>query len=369
MKGMKKALLRAALAVGGIAVTFGFLEVAVRLVAPQTMGPAIFEPGPGGIWSLKANFDARLFGPEYDIRIRLNSKGLRDVERSYAKPAGVFRILVVGDSMTMGAGVNLEETYVKRVDQVLNSVNDAIRYDLINAGVQNWGTGEQLIFLKDEWILYEPDVVLLAFQNTDVTDNVRHRFWELRAGNLMRLSGRQSERLMASFVSHIWGYKWAITHSHAATFIRNTLFQLLYTRAYSKNQNELINAASAEVKGVDYPWQLTERLLAEMHRLVVEREIPFMVIYIPNRVEVEEHRRNHNPSYTEKFLLEFVKKRSVPFMTLVPVLAAAGEIRDLYYPRDGHWTARGHQVASEEIVKFLQAQELVRGKKAHLFSK
>src|SRR5712692_3517010 len=100
---MKSALSKAALTLGGVGVAFGLLELVVRLTIAQTLGPAIFEPGPDGFGRLKASFDARLTGPEYDIRIRLNSKGLRDVERDYAKPAGVFRILSVGDSFTMGA--------------------------------------------------------------------------------------------------------------------------------------------------------------------------------------------------------------------------------------------------------------------------
>lgn len=371
LRVMRSASLKVALAVGGITVAFGLLEVAVRLVAPQTMGPAIFEPDTGGsgIWRLKANFDARIIGPEYDIRIRLNAKGLRDVERDYRKPQGVRRILVVGDSFTMGDGVNLEETYVKRVEQALNARDDVIRYDVINAGVQNWGTGEQLIFLKDEWLLYEPDVVLLAFQNTDVTDNVRHKFWELRAGDLIRLSGHQSERAMASFVSRVPGYKWAITHSHAAAYARNSLFTLLYVREYSENHNSPINGRSAEVDAADYPYRLTAELLAEMHRVVAERGIPFMMAYIPNREEVEEYQRNPEPNFYEKFLLEFAKKRLVPFITLVPVLAGAGKILDLYYPRDGHWTAKAHQIASEEIVKFIQAQEVVHKKKAESFAR
>lgn len=41
--------------------------------------------------------------------VRINSKGLRDVEHSYEKPTGVFRILVLGGLMAAGLEVTLGE--------------------------------------------------------------------------------------------------------------------------------------------------------------------------------------------------------------------------------------------------------------------
>jgi hypothetical protein len=51
-----------------------------------------------------------------------NSHGHRDVEVTLEKPPGVFRILVLGDSLTVGANVRQEEAYPKVLEKHLRSV-------------------------------------------------------------------------------------------------------------------------------------------------------------------------------------------------------------------------------------------------------
>src|SRR5690349_15567970 len=48
--------------------------------------------------------------------VQINSLGMRDVERSVAKPPKVFRIGIFGDSMTEGVQVDLEQTYARLLE-------------------------------------------------------------------------------------------------------------------------------------------------------------------------------------------------------------------------------------------------------------
>lgn len=108
---------------------------------------------------------ARIMGAESTI----NSLGLRDREYSYDKPADTYRILVIGDSVTFGFGVRLEETYSKRLEKMLNDKYGAQgrRYEVISAGVGNYNTTQELAFLKLEGYKYKPDFVLLHYYIND----------------------------------------------------------------------------------------------------------------------------------------------------------------------------------------------------------
>ena len=58
---------------------------------------------------IRPNVTARVRGVEF----RTSSLGLHDREYPARKPAGVFRILLLGDSMTEGGGLALEATMAK----------------------------------------------------------------------------------------------------------------------------------------------------------------------------------------------------------------------------------------------------------------
>jgi hypothetical protein len=74
-----------------------------------------FESTPGGrgIWTT-----------EHRARVQLNSLGLRDVERELAKPAGTFRIGLLGDSMVEAAQVGQQATFGAIAERRLSRKGD-----------------------------------------------------------------------------------------------------------------------------------------------------------------------------------------------------------------------------------------------------
>src|SRR5262245_55261346 len=58
-----------------------------------------------------------------EIPVDINSKGLRGPETPYEKPPNTFRILNLGDSVAWGFGVLEEDSYGRRLEQLLNKQN------------------------------------------------------------------------------------------------------------------------------------------------------------------------------------------------------------------------------------------------------
>ncbi|MFQ5893549.1 MAG: hypothetical protein ACE5H5_04470, partial [Nitrospinota bacterium] len=118
-----------------VALTLLVLEGALRLWYPKEAWPVLrlyYRAAPEiGYELIPGVAGTGSFGEA----IVINSHGLRDVERPWAKPPGVTRILVLGDSFTFGMKVEAAASYPKALEALLNRSGDGRRYDVINAGV------------------------------------------------------------------------------------------------------------------------------------------------------------------------------------------------------------------------------------------
>src|SRR6185503_2752348 len=74
-----------------------------------------------------------------------NSQGNRGPEAAFAKPSGVRRVVVIGDSQAWGYGVGDDETIPAQLQRLLNEAGGA-RYEVLNLGVGGYGTDQA--FLK-----------------------------------------------------------------------------------------------------------------------------------------------------------------------------------------------------------------------------
>jgi len=101
--------------------------------------------------------------------VKINSKGLRERETSYQRSGDRKRVLVIGDSFTVGFEVPRDKVYTRVLEDKLRAAGHNL--EVINAGCRGYGTDQSLLFLMDEGIKYKPDLVLYAWVNNDPDDN------------------------------------------------------------------------------------------------------------------------------------------------------------------------------------------------------
>lgn len=102
--------------------------------------------------------------------IQLNSQGWKDVEHTTEKPAGITRILFVGDSVTYGV-VPLEKLYSRKVEELLKA-RGYPSVEVISMGMPGYGTDQTLEVLLREGLSYSPDIVVYQYTSNDIIDNV-----------------------------------------------------------------------------------------------------------------------------------------------------------------------------------------------------
>ena len=154
-----------------VLVTLALGEVAARVagVRPLTAADRLWRAHDRWGWHHEPNSTDLFVKLDFAQEIHINSHGLREREIPYEKPAGVLRILMVGDSYTAGFEVAEEERFSRVVEDLLARRGD--RVQVINAGVRGWGTDQILLFLQDEGLRYAPDLVVYVWNANDLTDN------------------------------------------------------------------------------------------------------------------------------------------------------------------------------------------------------
>jgi len=101
------------------------------------------------------------YAKDYSTRIRTNSLGFRDLERSPAKPEGTVRVALLGDSFVEAIQVPLEKTAGQLLEAHLNATGQPPRYEVLNFGISNYGVGQYLLTWERFASAFDPDYVVV----------------------------------------------------------------------------------------------------------------------------------------------------------------------------------------------------------------
>jgi len=107
--------------------------------------------------------------------IKTNSYGFRDYEFSLHKNNKTIRIAAIGDSFTLGQGINVEYTWPKTLEKILNERNRKFKYEVYNFGVSGYNFEQYFRNFEKKALLFKPDIVIIVFINDDILDNDIHQ--------------------------------------------------------------------------------------------------------------------------------------------------------------------------------------------------
>lgn len=398
---MKKFLIFS-VAVGFFSVLISLLggEFIVRHLDPQPTfeqslkeGLSIFENSDIVPFTVAANQNSVHLGytREFNHKVATNSLGLRgtkEIERQ--KPEGVYRILVIGDSMTFGWGVEDNETFSAVLERNLNAAAEETgidkKFEVINAGFMGGFTLDGFYsWLVNKGFQLEPDLVLVSFfPYNDVSD-------------LLEMEWKKTDDLglpvaVTSLDTTVKRGRLAKRHptewKYAIPVLRNShLFMLLGSalEKYSPQTVELIKkplgvapdrprATREEIDRCLYGGECSQQLAAaeeKIWRLIEgvglrgnQNNAQARVVVLPWPDQVKEAAgkeaeeiKNVRP---QKEIKEMLDSKSVRMIDLLPALAD-NPSEKYFYGRDGHLNVRGHGRVAQAIFKYFMEDEAVRG--------
>jgi lysophospholipase L1-like esterase len=102
---------------------------------------------------------------EFVVHFETNAFSLRDdAMQSPDKPAGVYRLLALGDSFTLGFAVERADHFVDLLEVNLRAAGRNV--EVLNVGTEGWDTAQAAAWLEQNIARFKPDgVLLLPYEN------------------------------------------------------------------------------------------------------------------------------------------------------------------------------------------------------------
>jgi lysophospholipase L1-like esterase len=168
--GLGGILLRGAAVLGILVAILVGAELLVRQVWPQEVlgwGERSSLQADSTVgWKLIPSTTTRLRWASYDYTVTANSLGFPAPEYPVEKPAGVFRILVVGDAFSSAEGVNTDQSWPRLLEDNLNQHQTAQSVEVMNFAVTGYGPNQYAAVIQTFAPTYHPDLIIVeAFVN------------------------------------------------------------------------------------------------------------------------------------------------------------------------------------------------------------
>jgi lysophospholipase L1-like esterase len=331
--------------------TVFILEIAFRIFFGHLYPTRFFEPHDTFGHFHVPGRQGWQYSPEYTTYTAINSNGLRDVEYSYEKKDGVYRILIIGDSFAEGLQVNMDQTFAKVLEKELNDA-ETPTVEVINAGVSRYGTDNSLLFLEKEGLRYQPDLVIYAFYPNDVTDNIEKGFFSVVDGNL------EYQPVRISLIDRIRGPIYDISYIYRVGLsVSLVLNQRADPTLISTDWGLVLPIYREELQPrEENAWQLTGALLIEMRDVVNSSGAKLMVVYLPESFQISdrqwsqvEHSQENLERYAPQQRLSQEIPNGIMYLDLTPGFQTNKLTEELYYQNDLHFNPQGHALAGQLI--------------------
>jgi hypothetical protein len=341
------ALLAAAFVICGVV-----FEVFVLLVyGEQPKFPRHVVGNAHGIRINQPNARYRHKSADISVWFRINGQGMRaDRDYAQAKPAGVRRVVVFGDSFTVGYEVEEPQTYAHVLERGLSARVGPV--EVLNAGVSGYSTAEEYLRLTREMLAYQPDVVVVGFCGNDVSDNLRADLFELRGNDLVVRNetyvpwGRWGDLLNTNPVLNLLSER-----SNGFAFLKERMSRLLKRRRVEANTRLRLQEGggtqAATSPDETYARRLTAALFEKMYETTRAHGLPLVILSIP----WDEYDPEKLP---EGFPLDLfaVNRPGIAFVSGRDLLKPFVGRQQIYYLRShGHWTPFAHEKAGEALTE------------------
>ncbi|MGB0909948.1 MAG: alginate O-acetyltransferase AlgX-related protein, partial [Nitrospirales bacterium] len=331
---------------------------------------------------------------DFNVPILINEQGLRG--SNIGQKDHRQRILLVADSTTFGSGVAVEHI----MPTLLVDELGAEHVEIINGGFATYNTVQELLFLEEEGLRYNPDLVILAFSpNTDIQTNTLrlqrlHQRKARRAYALLHESGELELDLSYAKAFYEKEKDRSLDDRRKSYYKRHATYRLgkMLVNSFKTSKFHDPNIfigwpflaefapeySTRDMTADEYEqiwndgWAVTRALILRMRDETLANGARFAMMVMAPKLQVEvDYQEKVLETYPNlrldltrinRVVDEFGRQTGIPVLDARSVLveaARAGQSGLYYHIEDEHMTAKSHQLLAQSLAQQLQELELV----------
>jgi lysophospholipase L1-like esterase len=302
-------------------------------------------------------------GIEFATVQRANSLGFLDGEPAIPKPAGTFRVLIVGDSMIEAVQVPLKGKVQTVLADLLRGQYPQLRTDVVGMGYSGTGQANQLAWYRYYKDKIQPDLIVLVFTANDFSNNSV-------ALESIRQGWHPEHPPWMLLQKQVDGSCRTIAPSANATTRKvpggTDAERLSYFRNLSPEYREQFVGWDASKIHLDWVFYETTRLPPAFEEAIDLTRCAFALWKketdqdgVPLVVMAVQHVTGYgivqNPPKTGQIdrIRSILADLKIPLLDLYQATANKGHWLDAQLKYDGHWSLQGHRWAAEAILEYM----------------
>jgi hypothetical protein len=356
------------LAVFSVSVSYFALDLAAGWILIRPLSPPLV-PDAVRHHRLVPDSFAEFQQRDFSYVQRVNTHGMRGKEFSTGKTPGSYRILMLGDSFTMGKGVEDDQTFSVVLENSLETKRETCGkpVEILNAGVDSYAPILGLLYLKGELLPLEPDLVIYNLDVSDLVQEAAYRKQGVHDANGQVVAVPQhaeGDSPMETFriwtERHLFFTRVALLYANRLLGYRELTVRDVLTRAD-------VDVVAHTLKGdVDrsQQWRDIFDSITRMNQFCAEHGITFMLSTYPWAHQISDTewvpgRSAFLPEGAEQSDRSEVaiRERSaaggVELIDAKPAFSAYDGKEPLYFAYDMHWTPAGHRVMAKSLEDYL----------------
>lgn len=298
----------------------------------------IFEPRPDS--KLRVLYRERRGDAPRVVEMHVNAQGFRGPLALDPKPEGALRIACIGDSHTFGWGVEEHQTWPAHLARALRSAHPEREVEVLNCGVNDYDTVQEVLWLRQRVLPYAPDLVVLQFYVNDaVVRGVR------------ALRPPEPDRLMLFFTPGRGGRMDALrARSRFLDLVSDAIYRRRGLRFYAAQRGRHFED--------DEPgWVQVREALVEARDELAARDIPFLVALYPFLLREGKGLGSRGPF---RKLMDFLDSEGIPYVDAEPAFLGRDVDRLRISAHDYHGNGEANAIFARAVLEGLEREPRVR---------